>query len=109
MRAGEGQRSRIADQLGWYFGGFMPSYGATCSLMEMAVEGQPWESLAAFMHSQSYGNAGQYVEQFDWKAAQTKANAEIQAWTSIVQERDRALQAAVWGEPVLLGSGPAGL
>jgi len=97
-----GERSQVADQLGWYFGGFMPSYGAACTLMKMAAQGQPWSELQAFMHSQSYGDARQYVESFDWGSAKTKAQSEIKAWADIVQAQDKALQEAAWGEPVLL-------
>ncbi|MGF6350772.1 hypothetical protein [Variovorax sp. W2I14] len=97
-----GERSQVADQLGWYFGGFMPSYGAACTLMQMAAQGQPWSELQAFMHSQSYGDARHYVESFDWGGAKTKAQSEIKAWVDIVQAQDKALQEAAWGEPVLL-------
>lgn len=97
-----GERSRISDQLAYYFSGFMPSYGAACVLMDMVADRQPWSEVQAFMHNQSYGNARQYVETFDWAGGQKKAQAEIDAWRAILREQDGKLQTATYGEPILL-------
>lgn len=97
-----GGRSRISDQLAYYFSGFMPSYGAACTFLSMAADGQPWSEVQAFMHSQSYGNARQYVESFDWAGGQKKAQAEIDAWKAILKTQDSQLHTATYGEPILL-------
>jgi len=97
-----GERSRISDQLAYYFSGFMPSYGAACVLMDMVADGRPWSEVQAFMHSQSYGNARQYVETFDWAGGQEKAQAEIDAWKAVLREQDTKLHTATYGEPILL-------
>ncbi|AMP39361.1 hypothetical protein [Ralstonia solanacearum] len=97
-----GERSRISDQLAYYFSGFMPSYGAARIFLGMVSDGQPWSEVQAFMHSQSYGNARQYVETFDWTEGKKKAQAEIDAWKAILRAEDARLQAAAYGEPVLL-------
>ncbi|WP_412771289.1 hypothetical protein [Ralstonia syzygii] len=68
----------------------------------MVANGQPWSEVQAFMHSQSYGNARQYVETFDWTEGKKKAQAEIDAWKAILRAEDARLQAAAYGEPVLL-------
>ncbi|MDC6179193.1 hypothetical protein [Ralstonia solanacearum] len=97
-----GERSRLSDQLAYYFSGFMPSYGAARIFLDMVADGQPWSEVQAFMHSQSYGNARQYVETFDWAGGQKKAQAEINAWKAILREQDVKLQAAGNGAPILL-------
>lgn len=97
-----GERSRISDQLAYYFSGFMPSYGSACIFVDMVAAGQPWSEVQSFMHSQSYGNARQYVEGFDWAGGQKKAQAEIDAWKAVLREQDTKLQTATYGEPILL-------
>ncbi|MCL1618315.1 hypothetical protein [Ralstonia pseudosolanacearum] len=101
-----GERSRISDQLAYYFSGFMPSYGAACILLGMVADGQPWSEVQAFMHSQSYGNARQYVETFDWAGGRKRANTEVDAWMAVLREQDTRLQTAMAGEPVLLAFAP---
>ncbi|SFQ38733.1 hypothetical protein [Variovorax sp. 770b2] len=97
-----GERSRIADQLGYYFSGFMPSYGAARTLLSMAADSRPWSEVQAFMHSQSYGDARKHVETFDWREGEKKAKAEIDAWKGILQKQVKGIEMAAYGEPVLL-------
>jgi hypothetical protein len=104
-----GERSRVSDQLAYYFSGFMPSYGAACAFLDMVADGRPWSDVQAFMHTMSYGNARQYVESFDWGGGQKKAQAEIDAWKDILKQQDQALQKAVSdknGKPVVLAFAP---
>jgi hypothetical protein len=97
-----GARSGISDQLGYYFSGFMPSYGMARIFMSLLSDGATWNDVRAFMHSQGYGNAREYIESFDWTSARQKADAEIEAWTKILRAEDAKLQAASHGAPVLL-------
>ncbi|QNK67138.1 hypothetical protein [Variovorax sp. PAMC26660] len=97
-----GERSQVSDQLAYYFSGFMPSYGAACTLLGMAADGRPWSEVQAFMHSQSYGDARKYVEGFDWAGGKKKAQAEIDTWKGILQKQVKGIESAAYGEPVLL-------
>ncbi|CAG2135141.1 hypothetical protein [Ralstonia mannitolilytica] len=101
-----GEHSRISDQLAYYFSGFMPSYGSACILLGMVADGLPWSEVQAFMHSQSYGNAREYIETFDWASGRKRADAEVDAWLAILREQDTRLQTAMTGEPVLLAFAP---
>ncbi|MDR5808433.1 hypothetical protein [Caballeronia sp. LZ019] len=85
-----GARSQISDQLGYYFSGFMPSYGASCIFVQTVAEGGTWDDVRAFMHSQAYGNAREYVESFDWDSGRKKADEEVKAWAAIVRQQDSA-------------------
>lgn len=112
---GGGERTQISDQLAYYFSGFMPSYGAACTLLAMAGEKQPWSKVQAFMHSQSYGNARQYVEGFDWGGGQKKAQAEIDAWKGILERQTKDIEVAISGygsggdePPLVLALAPSG-
>ena len=102
----DGEHSRISDQLAYYFSGFMPSYGSACILIGMVADGLPWSEVQAFMHSQSYGNAREYIETFDWAGGRKRADAEVDAWLAILREQDTRLQTAMTGEPVLLAFAP---
>lgn len=113
--AGGGERTQASDPLAYYFGGFMPSYGAACTLLAMAAEKQPWSHLQAFMHGLSYGNARAYVESFDWGGGQKKAQAEIDAWQGILQRQANELEIAADGldswanePPLVLAFAPDG-
>lgn len=97
-----GERSRISDQIAYYFSGFMPSYGAACILIDMVAERRPWSEVQAFMHTLSYGGAKRYVETFDWGGGKQKANAEFKAWVEILKEQAKTLDAAMADAPVLL-------
>ncbi|MDH6171038.1 hypothetical protein M2282_006224 [Variovorax boronicumulans] len=97
-----GERSQVADQLGYYFSGFMPSYGAARTLLGMAADSRPWSEVQAFMHSQSYGDARKHVETFDWRGGEKKAKVEIDAWKGILQRQVKGIEMAAYGEPVLL-------
>ncbi|BCL85512.1 hypothetical protein [Ralstonia pseudosolanacearum] len=101
-----GEHSRISDQLAYYFSGFMPSYGSACILLGMVADGLPWSEVQAFMHSQSYGNAREYIETFDWAGGRKRADAEVDAWMAVLREQDTRLQTAMTGEPVLLAFAP---
>ncbi|WP_104656995.1 hypothetical protein [Ralstonia insidiosa] len=101
-----GERSRISDQLAYYFSGFMPSYGTSCVLVGMLADSRPWSEVQAFMHSQSYGNARQYIESYDWAGGRKRADAEVNAWMAVLREQDTRLQTAMTGEPVLLAFVP---
>ncbi|MBU9578560.1 hypothetical protein KTE26_08910 [Ralstonia mannitolilytica] len=101
-----GEHSRISDQLAYYFSGFMPSYGSACILLGMVADGLPWSEVQAFMHSQSYGNAREYIETFDWASGRERADAEVDAWLAILREQDTRLQTAMTREPVLLAFAP---
>lgn len=101
-----GEHSRISDQLAYYFSGFMPSYGSACILLGMVADGLPWSEVQAFMHSQSYGNAREYIETFDWVGGRKRADAEVNAWMAVLREQDTRLQTAMTGEPVLLAFAP---
>ena len=101
-----GEHSRISDQLAYYFSGFMPSYGSACILLGMVADGLPWSEVQAFMHSQSYGNAREYIETFDWAGGRKRADAEVNAWLAVLREQDTRLQTAMTGEPVLLAFAP---
>ena len=101
-----GEHSRISDQLAYYFSGFMPSYGSACMLLGMVADGLPWSEVQAFMHSQSYGNAREYIETFDWAGGRKRADAEVNAWLAVLREQDTRLQTAMTGEPVLLAFAP---
>lgn len=101
-----GEHSRISDQLAYYFSGFMPSYGTACILLGMVADGLPWSEVQAFMHSQSYGNARQYIETYDWAGGRKRADAEVNAWMAVLREQDTRLQTAMAGEPVLLAFAP---
>ncbi|AXW10017.1 hypothetical protein CJO90_05780 [Ralstonia solanacearum] len=103
-----GEHSRISDQLAYYFSGFMPSYGSACTLLGMVADGLPWSEVQAFMHSQSYGNAREYIETFDWAGGRKRADAEVDAWLAVLREQDTRLQTAMTGEPVLLAFAPPG-
>ncbi|MCF1443239.1 hypothetical protein ACI2VK_15015 [Ralstonia nicotianae] len=103
-----GEHSRISDQLAYYFSGFMPSYGSACILLGMVSDGLPWSEVQAFMHSQSYGNAREYIETFDWAGGRKRADAEVDAWLAVLREQDPRLQTAMTGEPVLLAFAPPG-
>ncbi|AXW24567.1 hypothetical protein [Ralstonia solanacearum] len=103
-----GEHSRISDQLAYYFSGFMPSYGSACTLLGMVADGLPWSEVQAFMHSQSYGNAREYIETFDWAGGRKRADAEVNAWLAVLREQDTRLQTAMTGEPVLLAFAPPG-
>ncbi|MGD7180894.1 hypothetical protein ACQCRY_26385, partial [Ralstonia pseudosolanacearum] len=92
-----GEHSRISDQLAYYFSGFMPSYGSACTLLGMVADGLPWSEVQAFMHSQSYGNAREYIETFDWAGGRKRADAEVNAWLAILREQDPRLQTAMTG------------
>ena len=48
------ERTAISDQLAYYFSGFLPTYGASCTLLGMVGDGLPWSEVQAFLHSQSY-------------------------------------------------------
>ncbi|SUD94436.1 Uncharacterized protein conserved in bacteria [Ralstonia mannitolilytica] len=69
-------------------------------------DGLPWSEVQAFMHSQSYGNAREYIETFDWASGRKRADAEVDAWLAILREQDTRLQTAMTGEPVLLAFAP---
>jgi hypothetical protein len=97
-----GERSRISDQIGHYFGGFMPTYGAACIFMDMVADRRPWSEVQAFMHTLSYGGARRYIETYDWKGSQKKADAEVKAWVDILKEQARTLDTAMADSPVLL-------
>lgn len=101
-----GERSRISDQLAYYFSGFMPSYGTSCILVGMLADSRPWSEVQAFMHSQSYGNARQYIETYDWAGGRKRADAEVDAWIAVLREQDGRLQTAMSGERVLLAFVP---
>lgn len=88
-----GHRSQISDQLAYYFSGFMPSYRAACIFLSLIADDQPWPEVQAFMHSISYGNAREYVETFDWKAGEKKAQAELKAWADVIQAEVNELEA----------------
>lgn len=112
---GGAERTQASDQLAYYFSGFMPSYGAACTLLAMAAEKQPWSHLQAFMHGLSYGNARQYVDGFDWGGGQKKAQAEIDAWRGILQRQANELDIAANGldswasePPIVLAFAPDG-
>lgn len=112
---GRAERTQASDQLAYYFSGFMPSYGAACTLLAMAAEKQPWSHLQAFMHGLSYGNARRYVDGFDWGSGQKKAQAEIDAWRGILQRQANELDIASRGldswasePPIVLAFAPDG-
>jgi len=112
---GDAKRTQASDQLAYYFSGFMPSYGAACTLLAMAAEKQPWSHLQAFMHGLSYGNARQYVDGFDWGGGQKKAQAETDAWRGILQRQANELDIASNGldswasePPIVLAFAPDG-
>ncbi|OLL32005.1 hypothetical protein BTH42_08610, partial [Burkholderia sp. SRS-W-2-2016] len=56
--------------------------------------GGTWPDVRAFMHSQAYGDAKQYVESFDWSGGGKNAQAETQAWLKVLKEEDDKLRAA---------------
>lgn len=89
-----GHRSRISDQLAYFFSGFVPTYGAACAMLEMLGNNQPWADVQAFMHSQSYGNARAYVENFNWAGGQKTATAELQAWVDVLKRQAAQLDEA---------------
>ncbi|WP_232071495.1 hypothetical protein [Paraburkholderia pallida] len=64
----------------------MPSYGTARTLLGIVNDGGTWPDVRAFMHSQAYGNAKRYVEEFDWSAGGKKAQAETQAWLAVLKE-----------------------
>ncbi|OLL27183.1 hypothetical protein BTH42_34195, partial [Burkholderia sp. SRS-W-2-2016] len=57
-----GERSLASDQLSFLFSGFMPSYGTARTFLDIVNDGGTWPDVRAFMHSQAYGDAKQYVE-----------------------------------------------
>lgn len=89
-----GERSLVSDQLSLLFSGFMPSYGTARTFLGIVSDGGAWPDVRAFMHSQAYGNAKQYVESFDWSRGGKKAQAEVQAWLKVLKEEDSKLGAA---------------
>lgn len=110
-----GERTQASDRLAYFFSGFMPSYGAACTLLAMAAQKQPWSEVQAFMHGLSYGNAREYVEGFDWGGGQKKAQAEIDAWQGILQRQANELDIAAKGfddwanePPLVLAFAPDG-
>jgi hypothetical protein len=106
---GGGQRTQASDQLAYYFSGFMPSYGAACTVLAMAAEKQPWSQVQAFMHSLSYGNARAYVEDFDWEGGRQKAQAEVDAWKGIIERQALTIEKAIGDdESIVLAFAPGG-
>ena len=97
-----GERTRISDQLGWFFSGFMPTYGAACALLTLAEESQSWQEVQAFMHAHGYGNARKYVETFDWKGGYQKAQAEVQAWADVLDTQVQKVHARYAEPPVIV-------
>ncbi|MEM5314461.1 hypothetical protein [Paraburkholderia sp. JHI869] len=89
-----GERSLASDQLSFLFSGFMPSYGTSRTFLGIVNDGGTWLDVRAFMHSQAYGNAKQYVELFDWSGGGKKAQAEAQAWLMPLKEEDGKLKVA---------------
>jgi len=89
-----GERSRLSTQIGYYFSGFMPTYGAACTLIDMADDLRPWSEVEAFMHTLSYGDAKKYVETFSWSGGEQKARAEVKAWLDIIKQEVPTLNAA---------------
>lgn len=89
-----GERSLASDQLSFFFSGFMPSYGTARIFLGIVNDGGTWPDVRAFMHSQAYGNAKQYVESFDWSGGGKKAQAEAVAWLGVLKEEDGKLRAA---------------
>src|ERR1700761_1248867 len=57
-----GARCLASDQLDMFFSGFMPSYGAALTFLGIVNDGGTWPDVRAYMHSQAYGNAREYVE-----------------------------------------------
>jgi hypothetical protein len=102
-----GERSRVSDQLAYYFSGFLPSYGTACIFVDMVADGQTWPEVRAFMHRQAYGNARAHVETFDWVGGEKKAKAEVAAWTAILKTQDVKLRAASGGAILLAQAQPA--
>ncbi len=90
-----GARSLVSDQLSFLFSGFMPSYGSACTFLGIVNDGGTWPDIRAFMHSQAYGNAKQYVESFDWSDGGKKAQAEADAWLDVLKAEDGKLKATV--------------
>jgi hypothetical protein len=90
---GGGERSLASDQLSFLFSGFMPSYGTARAFLGIVNDGGTWPDVRAFMHSQAYGNAKQYVESFDWSGGGKKVQAETQAWLGVLKEEDGKLKA----------------
>ena len=68
--------------------------------MKLVADGEPWREVQAFMHSMAYGNAREYVETFDWKAGEKKAQAEAQAWADVIQAQVDKLEARSKAPPV---------
>ncbi|TDV06192.1 hypothetical protein [Paraburkholderia caballeronis] len=89
-----GERSLASDQLTMFFSGFMPSYGTARTFLGIVNDGGTWLDVRAFMHSQAYGNARQYVENFDWSGGGQKAQAEARAWLAVLKEEDGRLTMA---------------
>lgn len=102
-----GERSRVSDQLAYYFSGFLPSYGAACIFVDMIADGLAWPEIRAFMHRQAYGNAREYIETFNWTGGEQKAKAEVAAWTAILKTQDGKLRAASSGAILLAQAQPA--
>ena len=106
-----GERSQVSDQLAYYFSGFMPSYGAACTLLGMAADKRPWSEVQAFMHTQSYGDARKHIETFDWAGGKKKAQAEVDAWKGILEKQVNGIEIAVNGgddPPLVLAFAPDG-
>ena len=102
-----GERSKTSDSLAYYFSGFMPTYGASCTLIDMVYDGREWSEIKAFMHHIGYGDARKYIEDFDYKGAQTKIKSEHKAWLDILKQQDTALHLAQNGPPVQLAFAPS--
>ena len=106
-----GERSQVSDQLAYYFSGFMPSYGAACTLLGMAADKRPWSEVQAFMHTQSYGDARKHIETFDWAGGKKKAQAEVDVWKAILEKQVKGVELAVNGgddPPIVLAFAPDG-
>ncbi len=103
------RRTEVSDRLGYYFSGFMPSYGSACIVLEMALERRPWSEVQAFMHTLSYGNARAYVENFDWEGGRRKAQAEVDAWKGIIERQVLKLDQPIGeDEAIMLAFAPSG-
>ncbi|MEJ2714171.1 MAG: hypothetical protein P8014_13505 [Acidihalobacter sp.] len=87
-------KSRENLALGYFFGGFMPTYGAAFTFVSLLFDGEPWPRIQAFMHSLSYGAARTYVEQFDWAGARKKARAEVTQWIDILRAEAHQVETA---------------
>jgi hypothetical protein len=98
-----GAPSRVSEQLVYFFSGFMPTYGAARTILAMGEDDRPWSEMQAFLHGQGYGNARQYVQTFDWKAGEKKANTELEAWTKVVSDQVEKLRASSGVSTPMLG------